>query len=391
MERMSVVSRDHKEQNSRSPWSIDRPLSRRSLLQGAVTGALAAGMTSLAPPAWATGSKRISFVGWEGYDTAAHVGNFLDAHNASIDATYVNTTEDMITKLRSGGLGAVDIVTFPQMYNPLMGEVGLLTPLKTDRLTNFSKMLPRFQKLATAESAGICYGAPFTFSSCALIYNPKAMAAPPTSWKDFLKPEFKGRVALYCDMLTNIIVWGVVATGVKDPTRMTKPQLDQTIEMLITLKKNHIRAMPASLGDGADLLIHGEVDMIMGWEPMVLWCKAKGVEVKIARPVEGTSGFIDSVNIAKDAPNLDLDYAFVDQSISVETQAKFGNEYMLGIVNQDAIALLKPEVKALYNFDDLDAYFAHARFYPRMFPTDSDGTHVTYDDVLAGYERFLKS
>lgn len=364
-------------------------MSRRTLLQGVAAAGLAAGLALPGRPALAA-TKRISFVGWEGYDAAFTVGDILAKNDAALDTTYINASEDMITKLRSGGMGTVDFTTFNHMYNPVMGEVGLVTPLDTGRLTNFPKLMPKFQGMAK-EADGKVYGVPFTFSSCALLYNPKLVAAPPTSWKDFLKPEYKGKVALFADVLTNILVWAPVATGVKDATRLTREQLDATIELLITLKKGHIRAMPASLGDGAELLIRGEAAMIMGWEPMVLWCRDKGVEVSIAKPVEGTWAFVDTYNIAAEAPNLDLDYKLLDHVIGAEAQAKFGNDNFLGVANADAVALLSPEAKALYDYDNLDAYFQHARIYPRMFPTESDGTHVTYDQVLDGYDRFLKS
>lgn len=375
-----------------SPWSRSVPLSRRGMLKGvAAAGAVAAFAGAAGSKAFAADPARVSFVGWEGYDSGFHVGTFLADNNAALDTTYINTSEDMTTKLRSGGLGTVDLTTYNHMYNPLMGEAGLLTALDTKRLSNFDKLLPQFKTMATNEADGTSYGVPFTFSSCAMLYNPKTVPEAPTSWKDFMKPQYKGKVALFSDMLTNILVWAPVATGIKDPTQMTKAELDETIKMLIALKKDHVRAMPASLGDGAELLTRGEADIIMGWEPMVSWCKAKNVEVKIAKPMEGTWAFVDTFNIAKNAPNLDLDYKFVDQAISVEAQTAFGNSNLLGVVNADAVKGLSDEVKALYDFDHLDAYFQHARIYPRLFAMESDGKHVTYDEVIDAYERFLKA
>ncbi|WP_227310408.1 ABC transporter substrate-binding protein [Acidisoma cellulosilyticum] len=387
---MRSFPQDHARRAASPAEAMAGALSRRSLLGGAAAALAAGVLGGFQQSAYADALKHVSFVGWEGYDAGFHVGNFLAKHNATVDTTYINASEDMITKLRSGGMGIVDLTTFNQMYAPLMAEAGLIVPLKTDRLTNFNELLPKFKQMAF-QSHGQCFGVPFTFSSCALLYNPKMVSAAPTSWKDFLKPEYKGKVALFSDALTNILVWAPVATGVKDPTLLTPDQLDQTIQLLITLKKDHVRAMPASLGDGADLLTRGEVAMIMGWEPMVLWCKAKGVDVSIAQPVEGTWGFVDTFNIAKQAPNLDLDYLFIDQVMSVDAQAKFGNDNFLGVTNGDAIAKLTPEVKALYGFDNLDAYFAHAHVYPRMYPAQSDGAHVSYEQVLDAYERFLKA
>ncbi|MBN9887090.1 ABC transporter substrate-binding protein [Salipiger abyssi] len=354
-------------------------------------GMLAASTASLGLPRMARAADaRISYVGWEGYDSAFTAGGFLEQNGAELDATYIAATEDIITRLRSGGMGTVDITSFNHLYNPLMGEAGLIAPVKTDQMTNFDKLLPQFRDMAT-EADGTCYGIPLTFSSCALLYNPAMVSAAPTSWKDFLAPEYKGKVALFSDALTNILVWAPVATGVADPTRLTKAQLDETVDLLITLKKEHVRAMPASLGDGAELLIQGEVAMIMGWEPMVIWCREKGVEVSIAKPEEGTWAFVDTLNIATDAPNADLDLSLIDHAISADAQAEFGNANLLGIVNAEAVGQLSPELQELYGFDNLDAYFEHAHIYPRMFPLEPEGDFVTYDQVLDGYDRFLRA
>lgn len=367
-------------------------LSRRNLLKGAGAAALLAAIGAGLPgKALADTLAHVSFVGWEGYDAGFHIGDFLKKNNATIDTTYINTTEDIITKLRSGGMGTVDLTNFSQMYVALMGQSGLLAPIEADKLKNFSQLMPFFQTLEGMEADGKRYGVPFTFSSCPLIYNPKMVSSPPTSWKDFLKPEYKGKVALFSDVMTNVVVWAPVATGTKTPTLLTPGELKETIDLLIKLKKEHVRAMPASLGDGADLLIRGEAAMIMGWEPMVLWCKAKGVTVEIAKPVEGTWAFIDTFNIANNAPNHDLDLAFIDQAISLDAQLKFGNDNLLGVVNTEAAKKLNPEVQQLYNFANLDEYFAQAHIYPRMFPAESDGVHVTYEEMLDGYERFLKA
>ncbi|MEG6508372.1 extracellular solute-binding protein [Methyloligella sp. 2.7D] len=364
------------------------PVTRRIVLgyMGAAAGAAAIGSGFSRR---ASAASNVTFLGWQGYEDVYRIGDFLKDNDATLDATYINTTEDIITKLRAGGVGSIDLATLNQMYVAIGQAAGLLEPIDLAKVPNSKDLLPNFQNDDFVID-GKTYALPFTFSSCALLYNPEMVSSAPTSWEDFLKPEYKGKVALFSDAMTNVLVWARVATGTDTPTRMTKKQLDETIALLIKIKKDHARAMPASLGDGSDMLARGEVAMIMGWEPMVVWCAEKGTKVEIAKPKEGTWGFLDTINIAKDAPNYDLDLAFVNQCVSAEAQAKFGNDNLLGVVNKDAVPQLKKEVQALYDFSDLDAYFANAHLYP-MFPLESDGKYVTYDEMLEGYERFLKA
>lgn len=368
---------------------LNAPVSRRIVL-GQLAAAVAATMVSGAFSRRAAAASRVTFLGWQGYDDPMRIEAFLKANSAELDATYINATEDIITKLRGGGIGSIDLVTLNHMYVEIGRAAGLIEPIDTTKLKNYGELLPMFKKEQLAAPDGKAYDVPFTFSSCALLYNPKMVSSPPTGWEDFLKPEYKGKIALFSDVMTNVIVWARVATGTDTPTRLTKKQLDETITLLIKLKKEHARAMPASLGDGSDMLARGEVAMIMGWEPMVVWCAAKGTKVEIAKPKEGTWAFLDTINIAKDAPNYELDLAFVNQCIAAEPQAAFGNANYLGIVNAQAVPKLSKEVQGLYDFTNLDAYFETARLYP-MFPLENDGKYVSYDEMLEGYERFLKA
>jgi spermidine/putrescine transport system substrate-binding protein len=380
---------DHSNRYSRfANGHLKAPVTRRVVLGGlgAAAGLAALGLGGRRASATTT----VTFLGWQGYDDPYKAGDFLAQHDAALETTYINTTEDIITKLRSGGVGTIDLATLNHMYVEVGALAGLLDPIDPTKIGNYDKMLPTFKSVEGMEFDGKLYGVPFTFSSCTLLYNPAMVSEPPTAWADFLKPEYKGKVALFSDAMTNVIVWSRVATGTETPTRMTPAELDETIDLLIKLKKEHARAMPASMGDGADLLARGEVAMIMGWEPMVAWCADKGLKVEMGKPKEGTWGFLDVMNIGKDAPNYELDHVFIDQCIAADVQAQFANTNLLGIVNADAVPQLSETVRALYNFDDLDAYFGNARLYP-MFPLESDGTHVTFDEMLEGYERFMKA
>lgn len=368
-------------------------MTRRSFLtrMGAGTAALSFGLP--ATPAFA--ESEVNFLGWQGYDDAFLTGSFIEDNDIRFETTYISTTEDILTRLRAGGTGTYDLVTLNHMYVSLSAHAGLLEPIKQSRIPNFEKMLPRLRhpaELGLDDIAldGELYGVPFTFSSCALLYNPDMVSEPPTSWLDFLKPEYKGRVAMFSDAMTNVLVWARAGLGIETPTRMTQEELKETIDFMIEVKTKHARAMPGSLGEGADMLARGEVAMIMGWEPMVVWNAASGRRPEIARPEEGTWGFFDTINIPAKAPNYELDHDLINHCLSTEGQAVFGNNHALGIVNGESIDLLEPEVRALYDYDNLDAYFSHAHLYP-MFPMQSDGEHVTFDEMLQEYERFLSA
>ena len=230
------------------------------------------------------------------------------------------------------------------------------------------------------------YAVPFTFSSAPLLFAPDAVEEPPTSWADLLKPAYQNKIAMWNDPHTNICVWGPVATGSVTPSLMTKPELKETVDLLIKLKKEHLRTITSGLGEIPDLFARGEIIASVGWEPMVAWAADKGTKIKIAYPSEGTIAYIDVLNLGRDAPNYDLDHDLINHMLATDTQVAFATDNLLGIVNQDAPPKVEGLARDLYRYDDLDGFFDHARPYP-LFPLASD-EYATWNEVLQEYERF---
>jgi len=361
-------------------------LSRRYFLAGA------AGLTATA--GFRLGAARaasdVNFVGWEGYDLAFKSDEILKKAGVNLATTYIASIEDIITKLRGGGIGSIDLTTLIYQYVAFSGGSGLLDPIDESLIPNLADMHPRVKEIdKLLRVDGKLYAVPFTFSSIPLMYNAD-LVPEPTSWLDMLKPEYQGKVATYPDVMSMIVTWSTVANGLSDPTKMTKAQLDATIDLMVKLKKNS-RTMPSSLGEISDMFKRGEIVMGMGWEPMIKWVEGTGVKLKIASPKEGTFAYFDTVNIGKDAPNRELDHQLINWALAAENQKAFAEANILGIVNEKAMSMVADKTVAeIYGFADLNKYFAN-KFLPGMFPLEEDGDLVRWDDVLAAYEGYTRA
>ena len=51
---------------------------------------------------------------------------------------------------------------------------------------------------------------------------------------------------------------------------------------------------------------------------------------------------------------------------------------------------MAPESRAMYRYDDIEAFYQNAPLIP-LPPFEDDCKHATYDQWLEGYERFLKA
>jgi spermidine/putrescine-binding protein len=361
-------------------------IDRRQLLIGA------AGATALA--GWHPGAGRaatqVSWVGWQGYDEPLKAGTFLADSGIELSTTYINTNEEILTKLQAGGQGQIDLVTIYYGHIPLMVAGDLAEPIDEARVPGIGDIFPEFLNVDVLRHEGRLYAVPFTWGTLSMVYDP-AVVATPTSWRDCLKEEVKGKVAMVDDMTGLIATWAPIAVGTATPTRINLDQLRRTIDFLIEIKTKHARTFSPSYGEATDLFARGEVvTSAIGWDAMVGFAAGKGKQLAYAIPTEGAMVFMDTLAIPKGAPNLDLAYQLIGRSISPEGQKVIADSLTQAVITKGALPLVSAENRAIYNYDDLAKTFELARFYP-FWPLEPEGELVTFDQVLEEYQRFLRA
>lgn len=383
---MSSISDDLRAVLALSRFST---LSRRGMLKGS----LAAGAVALAslPARQAKAATTMTWMGWQGYETPIKAGTFLKDNDIDFQPTFIASNEEIITKLQAGGIGKTDIITMYFGYLPLMAEGGLLEPIDPARIALFGELIPQFTGNDAIRKDGKLYGVPWNWGSLPLMYDPETVQAPPESWRDLFKPEFKGKVAMVDDPLGNLLIWGTVVTGKPMGTLLTRDELTKVIDTLIELKKTQARAFFASYGDMADAFARNEVTAsAIGWEAVAVWAKAKGKTIKYTIPKEGTGMFMDCLCIPKDAPHPDLTYKMINHIVSPEPQKVFATEQSAGITNLKTVPMLPKELADSYDYGDLDGFMKKARLQP-VPPSDYDGTTASYGDFLQEYARLQKA
>jgi spermidine/putrescine-binding protein len=379
------------DQNLRAMFALSRQstISRRGL----VGGSLALGAAALVglPVREARAATTMTWMGWQGYETPIKAGTFLKDNDIDFQPTFIASNEEIITKLQAGGIGKTDIITMYFGYLPLMAEGGLLEPIDPAQIPLFGELIPQFTGNEAIRKDGKLYGVPWNWGSLPLMYDPEVVKAPPESWRDLFKPEFKGKVAMVDDPLGNLLIWGTVVTGKPMGTLLTRDELAKVIDTLIELKKTQARAFFASYGDMADAFARNEVTAsAIGWEAVAVWAKAKGKTIKYTIPKEGTGMFMDCLCIPKDAPHPDLTYKMINHIVSPEPQKIFATEQSAGITNLKTVPMLPEELAQSYNYADLDGFMKKARLQP-VPPSEYDGKTASYGDFLQEYARLQKA
>jgi spermidine/putrescine-binding protein len=160
---------------------------------------------------------------------------------------------------------------------------------------------------------------------------------------------------------------------------------------LIEIKTKHARTFSPSYGEATDLFARGEVvTSAIGWDAMLGFAGAKGKKLASAIPEEGAMVFMDTLAIPTGAPHADLAYKLIGQSISAAGQKVIADSLTQAVISKDALPGVSEENRVIYRYDDLPALFEKAHFYP-FWPLEADGDHVTFDQVLEEWQRFLKA
>src|SRR5437868_13247638 len=182
----------------------------------------------------------VNWLGWQGYDEPLKLGSFLKDNGIALATTYINTNEEIITRLQAGGAGQIDFITIYYGHIPILIAADLIEPIDESKVPGIADIFPEFLNGHTIRKDGKLYAVPFSWGTLSMVYDPAATAKP-SSWKDALKDDVKGKVAMVDDMTGLLATWAPIVTGAKTATRLTMGELKKTIDFLITIKKNHAR------------------------------------------------------------------------------------------------------------------------------------------------------
>lgn len=353
--------------------------------------AAGAGMVAAGLPDAALAAGNVRYMGWQGYEEAFNAGGFAAANNITISPTFQNDNGHAMTVIANGGKGNMDIVSPDTAYTSLMAKIGMLEPIDISRVPNFSQLDPFFQENKGIHLDGQVYALPFAWTIIPLMYNPTYIPNAPESWFDMLKPEYKGKVGMTNDLISMMVCYSLAVTGRLDATRITKSELQEVLDFLVKVKKNHARTVVSSYGELTDLLASGEIWITQGWVPVQLWAKAKGVDIRWTIPKEGAHVPIDCFAIVKDSPNINDTYAVLNHAMSAEAQAYAANKNATGVTNPGAISKLNKEILDIQPHDDIKGFFVKTTGGQPLplWPSEPDGDLATFDDVLGAWDKFM--
>ena len=331
----------------------------------------------------ATGT--VAMLTWQGYDDKEALAP-LRKQGVKVAASYVGNNEEIVTKLRGGGVSRYDVSTPYHGYVGALVQAKLVQPIDYARLESAKTLFPEFAQPEWNTFEGKTYSAPLVWGDAPLVRRTDLLADAPESWLDLQDSKYRRKVVMWDDGYGHILVYAKALFGPDKPNELTRKELDEVMVALRGVKKNAVTVAP-SHGDAADVLARGDAAIATAsWAYVAELVKQKGRPAETSLPKEGGFAWADSHVIPAEAPNPDAAYAVLEASLSAEGNALVAGNLSSGTVNRESVPLLDAKQRELYPYDDLAGHFSDYGFYS-IPPLEPQGDVMTLKDWNAAWEE----
>lgn len=259
-------------------------------------------------------AEELAVYAWSGELPDAIVKDFEKETGITVRFDTFDSNESLIAKLSAGGSG-YDVVNPSQYAVQILAKKGLIVDLDHAKIPNLEGLSPSFKTVSY--DPGNKVSVPYVWGTTGLAYNTDCVKEPITSWKAMWDPQYKGRIYMLDNMLAAYIA-GLQVNGFK-ANSTSQAEIEKATQSLIEQK-------PLLGGynstNFADLVSSGEACIVEAWSGNVLQAIKDNPKVKYVLPSEGGTMWVDGYAVAKDAPNPDAAYKFLNYLLRPDVAAK---------------------------------------------------------------------
>jgi spermidine/putrescine-binding protein len=329
--------------------------------------AILAGGLALAAVCGACSKKEatLSLLVWDGYADASFVRPFEEAHHCKITASYMGSSDELLSKLHGGAASNYDVISPSSDVATSIARAGLAAPLDLSKFPSYNQLSDKLRNSPLVKIDGQTYGVPFVWGPNALLYDTTAFAQPPDSWSILWDAKYEGKLALWDELSSIYMAAQVLGYDKPDPYQiynLSDEQLEAVKKKLIELKPN-IRKYWSAGGDLTNLFQNHEIIAAMGWPLTTNQLRKINFPIGETIPRENTTGWIDHLTITAASQQKELAAEFLEYMIEAQTQKKVTDVTGYAPANPAATSLMTEAEKKNLHMDNPDAYMQRIYFW----------------------------
>lgn len=253
---------------------------------------------------------------------ACHIAAFEKATGSTVLLKLGNSSQFAAAIRATGGKSDMDVVYIDNSLAAQIQGEKLNETIDRNKLKNAGDVIAS----AWGKEDGYVVA---MVSATVLVYNPKLVKTPPTSWLDLADPAYAGKYAIGDISGTSGWQYLLALNKLKGGSL---DNVDPGIEAIKPIAKGS--AVLYTQADQLLSLFEREEIAIAPWYPdRAGVAMDKGLSLAVAYPKEGAVGILPAIIIPKGTAKLELAHMFLDQILSAEGQGCFSERAYIGAVN----------------------------------------------------------
>lgn len=283
---------------------------------------------SLLSPAVQARTGELHVYNWSDYITDQALTDFKAQTQIKLSYDVFDTNEALESKLLAGRSG-YDVVVPSNMFLAKQVQAGVFLKLDRSKLPNWQHLDPKLMQLLQENDPGNEHAVPYMYGTVIMGYNVDKVKealgdqAPVDSWDLIFKKEYASKLAkcgiTLLDSPAEIIPIALNYLGL--PPNSTSPADYEKAKELLLSVRPYIRYFHSSkyMND----IANGDICVAVGY----------------------SGSFYQFGNIAKDAPNVDEAYQFINFLLQPKVIAPISDKTGYPNPNKEGIGLVKSEIR----------------------------------------------
>ena len=347
----------------------------------------------------------LNVLAWPGYAEDGSTDPVIDwvspfekNTGCEVNVKEFNSSQEAINLMKVGGY---DLVSAPSEISYGLIELNKVQPINIYLLDNYAGIFDDLKERSWNSVEGSIYGVAQGRGANLFMYNKNDINNQVISWDMILNPEktISTNISMHDSALTIAIAAIYLKEtrpdlGITNPYALSKAQFDEVINLL-TIQKPLVTNYWADYLADLEAVKTNKVDMGMSWQATINEVNKDGEIFSGTKPIEGTTGWVNSWMIANSTQSINCAYKWIDWMISPQTNALTSEWFGEAPVNKDACALTADKnhcaaFKALEDTFWEDIYYWD---YPRTLCLDgrTDIACIGYDDWFLRWTNFRSS
>ncbi len=292
-------------------------MTRREMGQALASVGIALLGTTIAPRfAGAAVEDHPTVFTWSGYEDDGFMGAYIANYGEKPNFAIWGDEEEAFAKMRAG---FKPDVTAPCSYKiPHWNDAGILQPIDSSRLSNWSEMIPSLINvpgtIINGDRLWVCQD----WGQTSITYRTDLVDIEEESWGLMWDKRYAGRLSMIDSLIDGVMVAAIYG-GAKDPYNMTTEEVAMA-KKLLQEQLPLLRFYSNSMTEVEQALASGELVAAVTWNSSALELSNQGLPTRFMVPKEGAMTWTCGLSLMTDADpkKLDRSYAVIDSYLSKE-------------------------------------------------------------------------